>query len=108
MKPTQRDMQRMLNDLGRAVVAALTASADVADALRRIRAEGCDLSLTLDAQQSDAAGAASASAQVALPAPLDAPAAKPSFRLDGQDVVLLRGLGIDPTRPAPRRRTEPN
>lgn len=94
-------MQRMLNDVGRALVEAIAASTDVAAAVRRMRHEGYALNLILDCQQDG-----SASAKVALgaptrqePSPRDA-----AFRLDGRDVSLLRSLGIDPTRPAPRRR----
>ncbi|MEM8959893.1 MAG: hypothetical protein AAGD38_00305 [Acidobacteriota bacterium] len=103
MSLEEPQVRRMLNDLGRALVDAISASPPVSDAVRRMRDEGYRLQLILDCKEEN--GDDSHGAQLELTARRPAsPSREPAFRLDNQDVSFLRALGIDPTRPARRRR----
>lgn len=96
--PNDQDIQRMMKDLGRAVVHAISTSEDVSQVVRRIRHEGFSLSLVLNCEQDDG-GRREAKLDLT-----PRPPASPSFRLDTKDVALLKSLGIDATRSGSRRR----
>ncbi|MEM8932885.1 MAG: hypothetical protein AAGE94_17000 [Acidobacteriota bacterium] len=111
-----------LEDLGRAMTLAMSHSTEIAAAVERLRREGFSLYLVLDpnplgparnrfelrltpesgeAVPSDRRPS-SVPATAAL-RPVDRPR-RPEFRLDADDVHLLRSMGIDATRPGRRRR----
>ena len=126
-------LRRKLRDFGRALSEAISDSTEATRRLNELRDEGYSLYLLLDgsgedagdegaeARQSSGSGGrrqvsrsgATASQALArsprrLPAPRDAPAAgecDPSFRINGEDLALLRSLGIDPTRTVRRRKS---
>ena len=99
-------IKQLLQDLGTAINESISGSEDVNQHIQRIRDEGYDLYVVLDAtiglnkQESDEAEA---------PAPT--PAAPPrevQFRINVNDLSMLRSLGIDPTRKVrSARRVEP-
>ena len=106
----------MLRELGRSLAQAISASDDIHQAVRRFHRRGFTLQLRLDChhedeergagiQLSSASSLASGGESEDCDPPAGAlPATVPEFRLEGDDVAFLRCLGIDPTRPAPRRR----
>ncbi len=91
-------LQRRLRELGRAVFEAISESDNVSEALDLIRAEGYSLSMQLNCKKEPADAPAVVKPVRALPAH------EPSFRIDGQDLIFLRSIGIDPTRRMRRRR----
>lgn len=117
-----RDIQQMIKDLGRAVAQAISASDDVNEVVRKIRHEGFSLSMTLNCEhdgkreakleltprRATPTGSATPEGDPeAMGPPVATPSSLtlgPKFRLDSSDVSLLKSLGIDPTRAAPRRR----
>lgn len=101
VKPAERHVQQLLNDLGRALASVIADSADVTEAVERLRGEGYALTLVLNCEHAESGGA-----KVALspPGTGTSAAGSPTFRVDGSDVAWLRSVGIDATRPAPRRR----
>ena len=81
-----------MRELERALLEAISESAEVHRTLHRMHREGYTLQLFLDCQ---AAGE---------PAKADARALEPAFRINSDDLTLLRGLGIDPTRKSRARK----
>lgn len=89
-------LQKLLRDLGRAFGECIARSPEGKAAVRQIRKSGYALRLVLDRCESPTPG------QVEVAPP---PSGEPVFRVDGEDVAFLKALGIDPTRPARRRRS---
>jgi hypothetical protein len=88
----------MLKDLGEAINESISASADVNHHIQRIRDEGYNLYVVLDAtiglDREDGEPAATATPGNAIARrKSDA-----SFRIDVNDLNFLRSVGIDPTR----------
>ena len=87
-------IKQMLQDLGTAINESISGSEDVNRHIQKIRDEGYDLYVVLDAtiglnkQEED-------SEPVAEP---KAPPKEVQFRININDLALLRSLGIDPTR----------
>lgn len=78
----------LLRDLERALLDALSESADVHWTLERMHDAGFTLQLHLDCRrETDAESSATARATP-----------EPTFRINSDDLMLLRALGIDPTR----------
>lgn len=97
-----------LRELGTALNEAVSSSERVHEILARIREEGYDPYLVLDATVGlERKGR---QARAALPSirrgGRRADPEDPAFRIDVKDVGLLRALGIDPTR-SPRARRRP-
>jgi hypothetical protein len=107
-------LRAMLKELGQAINESISGSGRVHESIQRIRDEGYNLYMVLDAKVGvkkegrSRRGAASA----APPAPSDNERA--AFRINLKDLHFLRSLGIDPTlrvrkrlaasrRPAARR-----
>lgn len=90
-------LQRLFENLGRAVFDAIAESEDVSETVGRFRDEGYTLSLQLDCKKEapEAAGSKDDGAAREI---------EPTFRIDGQDLSFLQSIGIDPTRRRPRRR----
>ena len=98
---TDDQIEQMLEELGKAVVRAMSESDDVAAQVKKIHNEGFSLYLVLDCKQDRERGAELEIIPKATKRrPLEA-----SFRLGGEDVALLKSLGIDATRPGKRRRS---
>lgn len=96
----ERKIKVLLEDLGRALLGAISESASVSRSLKRLSEEGYTLHVLLDCRPHDERPAAArpAAAEVAtggLP---------PPFRIDRADLDFLRSVGIDPTRRRPARR----
>ena len=102
-------IKQLLRDLGTAINESISGSDDVNKQIQKIRDEGYNLYVVLDAtiglnRQDDAAEEE--------PAPAELVAVKTSkdvhFRININDLALLRSLGIDPTRKVrTARRIEP-
>ena len=106
-------IKQLLRELGAAINESISSSDDVNQQIQRIRDEGYDLYVVLDAtiglnKQDDEDSAPTAS-------PVEAPTTavvksdrEIQFRINVNDLALLRGLGIDPTRRVrTARRVEP-
>ena len=99
-------IKQLLQDLGTAINESISGSEDVNKHIQKIRDEGYDLYVVLDAtiglNKQDESEAATETPQPAKP-PKDA-----QFRININDLALLRSLGIDPTRKVrTARRGEP-
>jgi hypothetical protein len=100
-------IKQLLQDLGTAINESISGSEDVNRHIQKIRDEGYDLYVVLDAtiglnKQDESDDAAAEAVTVAEP-PKEV-----SFRINVNDLNLLRSLGIDPTRKVrSARRVEP-
>jgi hypothetical protein len=100
-------IKQLLQELGTAINESISGSEDVNRHIQRIRDEGYDLYVVLDAtiglnkQEPDAAGREDVVA-------VARPAKEVQFRINVNDLAMLRALGIDPTRKVKAaRRVEP-
>ncbi len=100
-------IRQLLQELGTAINESISGSEDVNRHIQRIRDEGYDLYVVLDAtiglnkQEPDAA---EAGAEVAVAKPPK----EVQFRINVNDLAMLRSIGIDPTRKVKAaRRVEP-
>lgn len=104
-------IKQLLQDLGTAINESISGSEDVNRHIQRIRDEGYDLYVVLDAtiglnKQDEDEGAATEETAV-TPAK---PAREVQFRINVNDLQFLRAVGIDPTRKVKvksTRRVEP-
>lgn len=89
-------IKQLLQELGSAINESISSSEEVNRQIQRIRDEGYDLYVVLDAtiglnkQDEDETGEPG-EALVAVPKEVQ-------FRINVNDLAMLRGLGIDPTR----------
>ena len=89
-----------MRDLERALLEAISESAEVHRTLHQMHREGYTMHLFVDCQPTgDAAGAA----VLELPRSGTRPP-EPAFRINSDDLTLLRALGIDPTRKSRARK----
>jgi hypothetical protein len=97
-------LRQMLKELGQAINESISGSGRVHESIRRIRDEGYNLYMVLDAKvgvnrkggprrRSEAAAAGPSSSED-----------RAVFRIDVSDLRFLRSLGIDPTRKVRSRR----
>lgn len=102
-------IKQLLRELGNAINESISNSEDVNEHIQRIRDEGYNLYVVLDAtiglnrigEEEDAPKPAPAGMQVKSDREVQ-------FRIDVNDLALLRALGIDPTRKVRgARRVEP-
>jgi hypothetical protein len=98
-------IKQLLQELGTAINESISGSEDVNQHIQRIRDEGYDLYVVLDAtiglnkQEAETAG------EELVPVK---PAKEVQFRINVNDLSMLRSLGIDPTRKVrSTRRVEP-
>ena len=96
-------IKQLLRELGSAINESISSSDDVNRQIQRIREEGYDLYVVLDAtiglnKQDDS------DEQQPAPAALVVSNKDVQFRINVNDLSLLRALGIDPTRTVRRRR----
>jgi len=102
-------IKQLLQELGTAINESISGSEDVNRHIQRIRDEGYDLYVVLDATIGlNKQGADDDSAtDSTLPVPAEPPK-EVQFRINVNDLALLRALGIDPTRKVKTaRRVEP-
>ena len=98
-------IKQLLSDLGTAINESISGSDDVNRHIQKIRDEGYDLYVVLDAtiglnKQDDSEGESTE-------AVASEPPKEVTFRINVNDLALLRGLGIDPTRKVRVRRVGP-
>lgn len=96
-------IKHLLQELGTAINESISGSDDVNRQIQKIRDEGYDLYVVLDAtiglNKQDADGDEAVRAT---------PPREVQFRINVNDLAMLRGLGIDPTRKVRgARRVEP-
>jgi hypothetical protein len=100
-------IKQLLQDLGTAINESISGSEDVNGWIQKIRDEGYDLYVVLDATiglNKQDGGAAGEDGAVELAEP----PREVQFRINVNDLALLRALGIDPTRKVRGvRRVEP-
>ncbi len=101
-------IKQLLQDLGTAINESISGSEDVNRHIQRIRDEGYDLYVVLDATIGlNKQGADEETGEDTLPVPAE-PQREVQFRINVNDLAMLRGLGIDPTRKVKTaRRVEP-
>ncbi len=101
-------IKQLLQDLGTAINESISGSEDVNRHIQRIRDEGYDLYVVLDATIGlNKQGADESDTESTLPVPAEPPK-EVQFRINVNDLALLRALGIDPTRKVKTaRRVEP-
>jgi hypothetical protein len=97
-------IKQLLQDLGSAINESISASEDVNRHIQLIRDEGYDLYVVLDAtiglNKTDEDETGGVERAAAPPASVR----EVQFRINVNDLALLRGLGIDPTRKVKRAR----
>ena len=101
-------IKQLLQDLGTAINESISCSEDVNRHIQKIRDEGYDLYVVLDATIGLNKQDEESTETAIVPA---TPAKSPKdiqFRININDLALLRSLGIDPTRKVrTARRVEP-
>ena len=105
-------IKQLLRELGTAINESISSSDDVNRQIQKIRDEGYNLYVVLDAtiglnkegeEASDAGSPAEPAAELVVKSDKDV-----QFRININDLALLRALGIDPTRKVRTlRRVEP-
>jgi hypothetical protein len=101
-------LREMLKELGQAINESISGSGRVHDSIQRIRDEGYNLYMVLDAKvgvnrrESRAASRARASGSRVVGSGVEERAA---FRINVKDLRFLKSVGIDPTRKVRNRRT---
>jgi len=88
----------LLKDLRAAIVRALSGSSEVRSLFDQIREEGYSLYFVVNRKLDE-------DAEECLGNGNDLEST-PVFKIDGKDLSILRGLGIDPTRSTRRRREQ--
>lgn len=99
-------IKQLLQELGTAINESISGSEDVNQHIQRIRDEGYDLYVVLDATIGlNKQEAETATGEELVPA---TPPREVQFRINVNDLSMLRSLGIDPTRKVrSTRRVEP-
>jgi hypothetical protein len=98
-------IKQLLQELGTAINESISGSDDVNRHIQKIRDEGYDLYVVLDATIGLNKQEGDDDAVTVTPAE---PPKEVQFRINVNDLSLLRGLGIDPTRKVrSARRVEP-
>ena len=101
-------IKQLLRELGTAINESISSSDDVNRHIQRIRDEGYDLYVVLDATIGLNKQGDDDDAPAAPPGALVVSDKDVKFRINVNDLSLLRALGIDPTRKVrSSRRAEP-
>jgi len=94
--------------LGEALIEAISDSSDINESLRELQKAGYSLYLVVDCRRgaakrrrSESSRTTTAAAEVGT-----ARATDPTFRIDGNDLLFLRSIGIDPTRKSRAKRAK--
>ena len=101
-------LREMLKELGQAINESISGSGRVHDSIQRIRDEGYNLYMVLDAKVGVNRREAKKTRRLASSAGADrgeeAPSGdRASFRINVKDLRFLKSVGIDPTRKVRRR-----
>jgi hypothetical protein len=99
-------LREMLKELGQAINESISGSGRVHDSIQRIREEGYNLYMVLDAKvgvnrRESVRGARRA---IGDAEPEDGGTERASFRINVKDLRFLKSVGIDPTRKVRARR----
>lgn len=98
-------IKQLLQELGTAINESISTSDDVNRHIQKIRDEGYDLYVVLDATIGLNKQEPDAEEEAVVPA---APPKEVQFRINVNDLAMLRAIGIDPTRKVKAaRRVEP-
>lgn len=98
-------IKQLLQELGTAINESISSSDDVNRHIQKIRDEGYDLYVVLDATIGLNKQEPDAEEEAVVPAK---PAKEVQFRINVNDLAMLRAIGIDPTRKVKAaRRVEP-
>lgn len=89
----------LLKDLRAAIVRALSSSSEVRSLFEQIREEGYSLYFVINRKLDEDASEQRLGNSCETES-------TPVFKIDGRDLSILRGLGIDPTRSTRRRRQQ--
>jgi hypothetical protein len=104
------DLREMLKELGQAINESISGSGRVHDSIQRIRDEGYNLYMVLDAKvgvnrrETRGTRRAVAAASHADADEMLAPGERAAFRINIKDLRFLKSVGIDPTRKVRARR----
>jgi len=104
-------LREMLKELGQAINESISGSGRVHESIQRIRDEGYNLYMVLDAKVgvNRREGRGGRASRRALPSPEPGgsvgPETRAAFRINLKDLRLLKALGIDPTRKVRARRS---
>jgi hypothetical protein len=101
-------LREMLKELGQAINESISGSGRVHDSIQRIRDEGYNLYMVLDAKvgvnrRESRSGSRGRSASPRAQEPVTGERA--AFRINVKDLRFLKSVGIDPTRKVRNRRT---
>src|SRR5262245_25958194 len=103
-------LREMLKELGQAINESISGSGRVHDSIQRIRDEGYNLYMVLDAKvgvnkrEGRSARSRRAIAGSAEPDEIERSSERAAFRINLKDLRFLKSLGIDPTRKVRVRR----
>lgn len=97
IKPLDEKIRELLKELGTAINESISASNEVNERIQKIRDEGYDLYVVLDAtiglnKNDDEGTTTEQTTEIAVRG------REVQFRIDVQDLNFLRSVGIDPTR----------
>jgi hypothetical protein len=100
-------LREMLKELGQAINESISGSGRVHDSIQRIRDEGYNLYMVLDAKVgvNKRDGRRSRRVLAAEPEEVERTNERAAFRINLKDLRFLKSLGIDPTRKVRVRRT---
>ena len=103
------DLREMLKELGQAINESISGSGRVHDSIQRIRDEGYNLYMVLDAKVGVNRRAPRAGSRRRSAGPESARGSAPTgeqaaFRINIKDLRFLKSVGIDPTRKVRTRR----
>jgi hypothetical protein len=97
-------LRQMLKELGQAINESISGSGRVHESIRRIRDEGYNLYMVLDAKVGVNRKGAPRKRLEGAAAGSSSREDRAAFRIDVSDLRFLRSLGIDPTRKVRSRR----
>ena len=99
-------LREMLKELGQAINESISGSGRVHDSIQRIREEGYNLYMVLDAKVgvNRRESVRGARRPIGDAEPEDAGTERASFRINVKDLRFLKSVGIDPTRKVRARR----
>ncbi|MEX0881033.1 MAG: hypothetical protein WEB59_10710 [Thermoanaerobaculia bacterium] len=96
-------LRAMLKELGQAINESISGSGRVHDSIQKIRDEGYNLYMVLDAKvgvkrETKAGRSARRAVAAAEPEETESTGERAAFRINLKDLRILKSLGIDPTR----------
>jgi hypothetical protein len=101
-------LRAMLKELGQAINESISGSGRVHDSIQKIRDEGYNLYMVLDAKvglnRQDASRGARRPIGEAEPEDMGPVSERATFRINVKDLRFLKSVGIDPTRKVRARR----